>query len=293
MPSPYVRRRQLAAEIRKLRESRGLTADGLASLMFYNRAKISRLENAQRRPDLAEIMNILDVLEVTGSQYDRLLKLAREAAQKGWWDRYGMTVGSRQKIAADLEYNAAVVRSYDQTAMPGALQCRPFIEALIKLDENQMSPDLQPERMVEARERRHQELLRPDGPVYETILDECVIHRLALHPEVIATQLRSMIKTVTERDTITVRVLLHNARIPGGLPPQSSFYLYSFAEPGDPPIAVIDTVTADLILTQPKELARYNVMYDRLRDAALSPEDSIAFLGRVANRVTGQAGSET
>lgn len=59
MPSPYVRRRQLAAEIRKLRESRGLTADGLASLMFYNRAKISRLENAQRRPDLAEIMNIL------------------------------------------------------------------------------------------------------------------------------------------------------------------------------------------------------------------------------------------
>ncbi|GAA0555367.1 helix-turn-helix domain-containing protein [Actinomadura livida] len=47
MPSPYVRRRQLAAEIRKLRESRGLTTDGLAQLMYYSRTKISRLENGQ------------------------------------------------------------------------------------------------------------------------------------------------------------------------------------------------------------------------------------------------------
>jgi transcriptional regulator with XRE-family HTH domain len=293
MPSPYVRRHQLAAEIRKLRESRGLTADGLAGLMFYNRAKISRLENAQRRPDLTEIMDILDALEITGSQYDRICQLAREAGQKGWWDRYGMTVGPRQKVAADLEYNATLVRSYDQTAMPGALQCRPFIEALIKLDESQMSRDYQPERMTEARERRQRELLRPDGPSYETILDECVIHRLAVSPEVMAGQLRHMIRIVTERDSVKVRVLLHNARLPGGLPPQSSFYLYTFTEPDDPPIAVVDTVTADLILTKRGELARYNAMYDRLREAALSPEDSIAFLERVANRVTHQAGSGT
>lgn len=284
MPSPYVRRRQLAAEIRKLRESRGLTTDGLAQLMYYSRTKVSRLENAQGRPDLIEIMNMLDALEVTGSQYDRICQIAREAGQKGWWDRYGTTVGPRQKIAADLEYNATLVRSYDQTAMPGALQCRPFIEALIKLDKDQMSPNYQPERMTEARERRQQELLRPDGPSYETILDECVIHRLAVDPQTMATQLRHMVKTVTERDSINVRVLLHNARIPGGLPPQSSFYLYTFAEPDDPPIAVVDTVTTDLILTQREELARYNVMYDRLREAALSPEDSIAFLKQVANR---------
>ncbi|WP_067806102.1 helix-turn-helix domain-containing protein [Actinomadura formosensis] len=289
MPIPYVRRRRLAAEIRKLRESRGLTTDGLARLMFYNRAKISRLENAQIRPDLIEIMNILDALEVTGSQYDRICQLAREAGQKGWWDQYGMSMGPRQKLAADLEYNAATVRSYDQTAMPGSLQCRPFIDALVKLDESQRTLDYQPERMAEARAARQRQLLRPDGPTYETILDECVIHRLAVPPKVMAAQLRHMITTVTKRKLISVRVLLHNARIPGGLPPQSSFYLYAFAEPGDPPIAVVDTVTTDLILTQRGELARYNVMYDRLREAALPPEDSIAFLEQVANRVTDQA----
>lgn len=293
MPSPYVRRRQLAAEIRKLRESRGLTADGLASLMFYNRAKISRLENAQVRPDLAEIINMLNTLEVTGSQYDRLLKLAHEAAQKGWWDKYGVTMGPRQKLAADLEYNSATVRNYDQTAIPGALQCRLFIDALVKLDESQKTLDYQPDRMAEARERRQRELLRPDGPAYETILDESVIHRLAVPAEAMAAQLWHMIRTVSDEERITVRVLMHDARIPGGFLPKASFYLYTFAEPGDQPIAIVDTVTTDLVLTQRGEVARYTGIYDRLRKAALSTQDSIAFLTRVASRLTDQTGSGT
>ncbi|RKS69074.1 helix-turn-helix protein [Actinomadura pelletieri DSM 43383] len=286
MPSPYVRRRQLAVEIRKLRESRGLTADALANLMYYTRSKVSRLENAQGRPDLAEIMNMLNLLEITGSEYDRLIKLAHEAAQKGWWDRYGMSMGPRQKLAADLEYNAKTVRSYDQTAMPGALQCRPFIKALVELDQSHRTLDYQPERMAEAREHRQRELLRPDGPSYETILDECVIHRLAVPPRVMIAQLRHMITTVSDDARITVRVLLHSARIPGGFLPKSSFYLYKFAEPADPPIAIVDTVTTDLVVTQRGEVARYTGIYDRLREVALSTEDSIAFFDRVANRLT-------
>lgn len=293
MPSPYVRRRRLAAEIRELRESRGLTTDGLARLVFHSRTKITRLENAQIRPDLTEIMNMLDALEVTGSEYDRICKLAREAGQKGWWDRYGVSMGPRQKVAADLEYNAGTVRNYDQTAMPGALQCRPFIEALIKLDESQRSLNYQPERLTEARVNRQRELLRQDGPTYETILDECVIHRLTVPPQTMAAQLEHMVRVVSEQERITVRVLLHNASIPGGLLPKSSFYLYTFPEPGDPPMAVVDTVTTDVILNQRAEVVRYIGMYDRLREAALSREDSIPFLERVARRLADETGSGT
>lgn len=293
MPSPYVRRRRLAAEIRKLRESRGLTTDGLAKLVFHSRTKITRLENAQIRPNLNEFLDMLDILEITGSEYDRLVKLAREAGQKGWWDRYGISMGPRQKLAADLEYNAKTVRSYDQTAMPGALQCRPFIEALIKLDESQRNLDYQPERLTEARATRQRELLRSDGPAYETVLDECVIHRLTVPPETMAAQLRHMVNVLTEEERITVRVLLHNARIPGGLLPKSSFYLYTFPESDDPPLALVDTVTTDLILNQRREVVRYTGMYDRLREAALSRKDSIVFLERVANRLADQTGSGT
>lgn len=291
MPSPYVRRRQLAAEIRKLRESRGLTTDGLARLMYYSRTKVSRLENAQGRPDLAEIMNILEILEVTGSQYDQLLKLAREAAHKGWWDRYGVSMGPRQKLYADLEYNADTVREYNQTVMPAVLQAEEFISALVDLDKCQGKLDYVPERMTEARKRRQSELLRPGGPSYETVLDECVIHRLAVPPQAKIAQLRHMIGVVANEERITVRVLRHDAVVPGGFLPKSAFYLYRFTKPGDSPIVVIDTVTTDLVLSQRSEVARYTGIYDRLREAALSREDSITFLDRVANRLANETGS--
>ncbi|TDC75077.1 helix-turn-helix transcriptional regulator [Actinomadura sp. 7K507] len=293
MPSPYVRRHRLAVEIRKLRESRGLTTDGLAKLMFYSRTKISRLENGQGRPDLAEIVNMLDVLEITGDEYDRLFQLAREAAQKGWWDKYGVSIGPRQKLYADLESNAAAVREYNQTAMPAVLQAPDFISALVDLDQCQGRIDYVPERMVEARMRRQRELLRPQGPSYETVLDECVIHRLAVPPQAMIAQLRHMLKVVSEEERINIHVLLHDARISGGLLPKASFYLYKFLEPGDPPMAVIETVSTDLVLTQRREVTQYTGMYDRLREAALSREDSIVFLERVANRLTEQTGSET
>ncbi|WP_242886013.1 helix-turn-helix domain-containing protein [Actinomadura litoris] len=292
MPSPYVRRRQLAAEIRKLRESHGLTTDDMARLVFHSRTKITRLETAQVRPDLVDIMNMLDALEITGSKYDRLLKLAREAAQKGWWDKYGMSMGPRQKLAADLEYNADTVRCYNQTAMPGALQCPEFIDALVALDESQGTLDYQPARMAEARAQRQRELLRPNGPSYETVLDECVVHRLAVPPKVMGTQLRHMIAIASQEARITIRVLLHNVPIPGGFLPPAPFYLYTFSGPGDPPIAVVDTATTDLVLTKRGEVAQYAGVHDRLREAALSNADSIAFLDRVANRLTDESGSK-
>jgi transcriptional regulator with XRE-family HTH domain len=293
MPSPYVRRRRLAVEIRKLRESRGLTTDGLARLVFHSRTKITRLENAQIRPDLIEIMNLLEALDVTGTQYDRICQLAREAGQKGWWDRYGVSMGPRQKLYADLEYNSDTVSEYNQTVMPAVLQAPEFIAALVDLDRCQGKLDYVPERMTEARMRRQSELLRPDGPSYETVLDECVIHRLAVPAQAKIAQLRHMIGVVSETERVSVRVLRYDAVLPGGFLPKSAFYLYTFAEAGDSPIAVIDTVTTDLVLTQKEEVARYAGIYDRVRAAALSREDSMTFLDQVANRLADQTGSRT
>jgi hypothetical protein len=51
-------------------------------------------------------------------------------------------------------------------------------------------------------------------------------------------------------------------------------------------MAVVDTVTADVVLTQRRELACYTEMHDRLRDLSLSPHGSLALLGGMADRLT-------
>lgn len=293
MTSPYVRRLRLAAELRKLREERDLTTDELAKLVFQSRPKISKLENAQIRPDVAEVLNILEALEVTGAKYRRLLRLARDAARKGWWDRYCKAMGDRQRLYADLESGAKTIRSYNQTAFPAVLQIPEFIDAMVELDQQQGSLEYQPERMIDARMRRQQHFLSTDGPTYEAVLDESMVHRLAVPADVKAAQLRHLIKVVSVEERVTMRVLPSNVLVPGGFLPKASFFIYTFPHPADPTVAVVDTVTTDLVLTQRREVTRYIEMYNRIRKAALSPQDSLAFLSRVANQLTNQTESNT
>ncbi|MFC4907619.1 helix-turn-helix domain-containing protein [Actinomadura gamaensis] len=292
MPSPYIRRRRLAAELRKIREERDLTADEVGRLVYASRTKITRLENGQVRPDLGEVMNILDLLHVEGARYDRLVKLAREAGERGWWDRYGDAMGPRQKIYADLEDSAGSIRSYNQTGMPAALQTPEFIQAMVELDAMQGPLKYKPERMTEARTRRQEHLLSSSGPTYDGVLDEIMIRRLGIPLDVMAAQLRHLVAVVSATDRITIRVLRWNARLPGGFLPKATYSLYTFAEPGDPPLVVVDTVTTDLVHSKRGEVARYTGIYDRLCEVALPPDDSLTFLNEVADQLSEQTGSE-
>ncbi|GGV44099.1 hypothetical protein GCM10010182_80750 [Actinomadura cremea] len=261
MTSPYIRRRRLATELRMLREARDLTMDELAKLVYQSRTKISKLENAQIRPDVGEIMTILEALEVSAKQYDTTLRLARDASTKGWWDRYGNAMGPRQRLYADLESGAESIRSYNQTAFPAVLQISEFIDAMVELDEHQGTLDYSPARMVEARTRRQQHLLSPDGPTYEAVLDETMIRRLAIPADVKAAQLRHLIEVVSAEPRVIMRVLPSDVLITGGFLPKASFSLYVFPGPTDPTTAVVDTVTTDLILTHRQEVARSLFQY--------------------------------
>jgi transcriptional regulator with XRE-family HTH domain len=283
MTSPFVRRRRLAAELRTLRERKDMTADRLAKLIHQSRMKISRLENAHGRPDLAEVMKILDLLEVSGDKWQEVVRIARDAAERGWWDSYGDAMGARQRLYADIESGAKTIREYHQTAMPGVLQTPEFTWALVELTQAEGAIDYVPERMAEARLQRQRMILRPDGPAYEIILDEIVIRRLGVSPDVLSAQLRHLADTARSAPNITVLVLPVNARISGALLPKSPFFLYTFPDREDPPMAVVDTVTTDLVHTEPSEVVRYTRRYDHLRQACLSPEDSLTLLTEAAD----------
>lgn len=290
MPSPYIRRLRLGHELRRLREERGLTAGDVGRILFTSRSKISKWENAQIRPDLAEVVKLLELLEVTGPEWDRLFRLARDAAEKGWWDGYGTSSGHRERLFASLEAGARSVLTYNQTNLPAILQIPEFTAALVELDRRQGPLDYRPDRMAQARTRRQKGVLRPGGPSYETVLEESVLHRLAVPRAVMAAQVRHVLEVVGSRPELTFRVLPHDAPIPGGLLPKSAFFVFTFADPEDHPVAVVDTATTDLVLTEQAEVARYTGQYDRIRQAALSPADSAAFLGRVLDRLTDEAG---
>jgi transcriptional regulator with XRE-family HTH domain len=285
MISPYVRRRRLAVELAGLRGAAGLTHEALAEKIGQSRMKISRLENARIPPDEGDVVQILDVLGVTGKQWSQLVDVARDAAGRGWWGSFGNDMGARQALYADLETGAAQIREY-QPSVPGLLQTVEFAQQR-HVAESQIGPvAFQNDRAVEARQMRQKMLLRSEGPTYEVVLDEVAVRRLHAPPEVVAAQVRHLI-TLAKGPRITVRVLPTDAVIAGYVVPRSAFSLYTYPDELDPYVVAVDTVTTDVVLlslTDAVEVQRYTSLYERLAKAALSTRDSLRFLAAVADQ---------
>ncbi|WP_030164701.1 helix-turn-helix domain-containing protein [Spirillospora albida] len=278
MTSPFVRRNRLAIELRALREQRGMTAEDLSKQIFRSRMTISKLENARCRPQIGDVLKILDALGVEDDEWRRILGIARDAAERGWWDAFGDAMGARQRMYADIESGADTIREYNQFTIPGFLQTPDFIEFIIEMALAEGESSFTPDRLFEARLRRQEQILGRSGPRYEVILDELLIRRPTAPAPVMLRQLRSVIDVAQTHPRITVLVLPLVADFTGRLLPKSAFFLYTFPDPADPPMVVVDTVSADIVHTTDKEFMRYNQRYEHLRQASLSGAASLGLL---------------
>ena len=284
MISPYVRRLRLGTEVRALRAEAGLTADQLGKRIGRSRADISRLENGHV-VDQADVISILDVLGVDGDRWTQVVTIAREAGEKGWWESY-KTMGDRQALYANLEAGATAIREYKQTFLPGLLQIPEFVQARIDADAT-----LEPmtattvDGVLAGNSGRQRMLRRPGGPTYEVVIDEVVVRRLSAPPEVVKRQLHHLVTIVNSDSRATLRVLPVDAVVEDFTVPRCTFSVYTYPDPGDPDVVAIDTVTSDLILTDPDQVTPYEKLYERLRDAALPPADSLGLLTRAATEL--------
>jgi transcriptional regulator with XRE-family HTH domain len=281
MISPYVRRLRLASEIRQLRAKSGVTADQMAKRIGRSRADISRLENGHA-VDQADVIKILDVLGVDGDQWTEILTIAREASEKGWWESR-KTMGDRPALYANLEAGASRIRGYEQTFVPGLLQIPEFVRARAAAAAAMLEPETGTlEGVLDGRAGRQRMLRRPGGPTFEVIMDELAVHRLAAPSDVVRKQLYHLATAVNTEQKITLRVLPVRARIKDFTVPRCTFSIYTYPDPGDPDVVAIDTVTSDLILTDPDQVTPYDRLYERLWEAALSPQESLDLLAKAA-----------
>src|SRR3954470_23564947 len=83
--TPTVRGRQLARELRHLREGAGMTGEQAAAKMGWEQSKISRMETAKMRITSGEVMELCETYNVRGDKREQLVLLARSARQRDWW----------------------------------------------------------------------------------------------------------------------------------------------------------------------------------------------------------------
>jgi len=219
------------------------------------------------------------------------MTIAREAQERGWWEKFADEMGPRQALYANLEAGARSIAEYQMTLLPGLLQTPAFTEIRVRADRGAYSDHFDPARALEARALRQRVLERAGGPAYEVIIDELAVRRFAAPPEIVRAQMDHLVNVGHHRRRVTIRVLPLAASIAGHAVPRSAFFTYRYPDPGDPVVVAVDTVTSDLVLTEAAEVGYYLDLYQRLHDAALTPAESLDFLAAVAEDLSHTAGS--
>ncbi|MEV0006133.1 DUF5753 domain-containing protein [Micromonospora sp. NPDC050980] len=277
--SPVVRRVRLGVELRRLRRRGSLTLEQVCTrLGWASTSKLSRIELGQSRPDLADVLDLLDVYEVPAHHRDDLIVIARDAATGRGWSKALGEMGERQRAYAELEAGAERIVEYQPVLVPGLLQTPAYARLRVAAGAS-LAAEVDVEADVRARAVRQELLVRPDPPHYTALLDERACEPGGLPVEVWREQLRHLL-ALTERPHVTLRVLPRGAASGDDLHPLAPFSYYAYPDPDDPRTVLVETLTTDLRLTAEADVARYERVIERLLGAALSEEATVELLTR-------------
>jgi transcriptional regulator with XRE-family HTH domain len=270
--SPTVRRRRLAAELRRLRERADLTGDFVAHRMGWSASKVSRIENAHTSPRPAEIKKLLSLYGIEGRYADELMELAQEAKRKGWWKAYSDALPDLHTAYIGLEAEATAASHWSPEVVSGLLQAEDYAREVIRTA-NGSAPPGEIERMVEARMVR-QRLLQRDPP-FELIavIDESVLMRQIGSDAIMVRQIDRLLE-VSEYPDLSLRIL----PLKGPHPVVAgAFILLQFGavhEVGYHDITYIEHFTNGLYIEAERDTFLYQIGFKRLSDAALDESAS-------------------
>lgn len=280
--SPLVRRLRLARELLALREGRGLSQLELAKRCEFSRFRIQRLENAESRPNLNDVFQIMEVLGVDedSAQWRELQRVARDAAKRGWWDeKTYRKMSDRQRVAADLELGASVIRIYDHAIVPGLLQTEAYyreLNAAVAAQAEQFDPEVE----VASRMERQRQFQKGSGRL-EVVIEEIAVQHLFVSEETMRAQL-AYLASVADSERISVRVIPTKVVMKGARPPRAPFMLFDYPDQADPDLVFLEGIEEDKTYTDEK-VQSYATLFDRFADAALSPSKSAGYFAEAAS----------
>lgn len=272
--SPTVLKRWIALELRKLRESAGISRQQVADRLHCVVSHIAHIETMRNLPRASELEVMLDfygVAERTALFVDRLT-----AARKGkdWWAAHRSVVQEPFDLFLGLESSATRIESYDAVVVPGLFQVPAYTEAIIR----RARPDLPDDKVagrIELRLARQRILDRTDPPVQVwSVLDESVLHRLVGGATVVAEQLTRLVE-LSMRPNVEIQVLPAASGAHPGVD-EGTFTIMSFPPDlvGDPGVTYVETRIQPIYYEKPEEVAEYRDVLTRVRVQALTPDES-------------------
>jgi transcriptional regulator with XRE-family HTH domain len=279
---PTVLRILLGAQLRRLREGKGISREDAGYEIRASGSKISRMELGRVSFKERDVADLLSMYGVTNdAEREALLGLARQANNPGWWHHYGDILPPWFQSYLGLEAAASLIRTYEIQFVPGLLQTPEYARAVILLGHAGATPD-EIDRRVELRRQRQQILDRIEPPQLWAVIDEAVLRRPIGGPEVMRAQIEALIEAA-KKPNVRLQIIPFHAG--GHAAAGGPFAILRFPEPELPDVVYVEQLTSAIYLEKRDDVDHYAIAMERVCIDAEPPSHTQEILGKLLHEV--------
>ena len=279
---PTVLRILLGAQLRRLREGKGISREDAGYEIRASGSKISRMELGRvsfKERDVADLLSMYGVQDT--AEREALLRLARQANNPGWWHHYGDILPPWFQSYLGLEAAASLIRTYEIQFVPGLLQTPEYARAVILLGHAGATAD-EIDRRVELRRQRQQILDRIEPPQLWAVIDEAVLRRPIGGADVMQAQIQALIEAA-KKPNVRLQIIPFHAG--GHAAAGGPFAILRFPEPELPDVVYVEQLTSAIYLEKRDDVDHYAIAMERVCIDAEPPNHTQDILGKLLHEV--------
>lgn len=252
--SVHQAREALGHRLRDIRRDAGLTGRQLAELAGWHSSKISKIEYGKQTPSEDDI-RAWCLHAGVNDQIPDLIATVRhiEAMYVEWRRMLGAGTRRRQQTSRTLEAQTRLMRWYEPLLIPGILHTAEYATAVMRrvIDFYQVPDDL--DAGVAARMGRQQILYRGDHRFHFIIAHQALLTTVG-DTNVMIGQLDRLL-AVMSLPRVSLGIIPARA---GYRVPTNQFIMY------DNRLVHVETISAELTISQPREIALYSKTFHEL-----------------------------
>ncbi|GAA4195846.1 helix-turn-helix transcriptional regulator [Streptosporangium oxazolinicum] len=259
--SSTVLRIVLGAQLRRLREQRGITLEEAGHSIRASHSKVSRMELGRVSFRIRDVADLLTLYGVTSdAEREPLLSLVEKANLTGWWHNYNDVLPPWFETYVGLEESATGIRNYEVQFVPGLLQSEGYARAVVQLGFPSASAE-ELDRRVRLRMARQRLLRRPEPPHLWAVLDEAVLRRPLGGVRAMCEQIDHILRAL-ELPNVTVQIVPFS--VGGHAAAGGPFSILRFSQPDLPDVVYMEQLTSAVYLEKRDDVDSYLEVMERL-----------------------------
>ncbi|MGW4393103.1 helix-turn-helix domain-containing protein [Streptomyces sp. NPDC004685] len=263
----------MAARLRHLRKTAGLTVAQLGGRCDWNGAKTSRIENGLTAPSARDIRlwckatGAVDQAEGLVAQ-----SLNAEAMYTEWRQHVRHGLKELQQVTGRLFTGSKLFRVYSSTLVPGLLQTMGYAAGILHISAATQGLEVDDSPAAAQARVERSRILYEQGRRFLFLVEEAALHYQLGEADAMAAQLGYLL-TVGALPGVTLGVIPTSTQERHQWP-RETFHVY------DDKLVSVELVAARIRIKQPSEIEQYVKVFGQRRSMAVYGADARALITR-------------